>query len=322
MGTSSGTKAPAAASGLLPDMRERVAAIASAVDRMLNTASVRADRMTLHLSLPQCADKRAMPSGSAAAADHASSSRATGTNAAASQEEAGACVVCYVHCLKAVDCGPPRTSPAASGSAGADEVTRVEKSLFWDGLTARVSAACHCSCCSAGREAPAAAAQSATPEDSAEADEHGDRFYACADADADQRDLGEHKDGESGGVVVLAGGADGGFCGKAELSLELAAVAAGGAACSAALRVSSASGMLVPLDIESLEEVLVVGAAVRALAQQLAAHAPRPAAMPLTASVLGSFRPVQGLREVAAVADEECSRWVVQRNPMTELHTW
>ena len=294
-------------------MRERVAVIASAVDRMLNTASVRVDRMTLHLSLPQCADTRATPSGSAVAADHASSSRATSSAAGAAHQEAGACVVVYVHCLKAVDCGPPRTSPAASGSAGADEVTRVEKSLFWDGLTARVSAACHCSCCSAGREAPAAAAQTATPEDSAESDEHGDRFYACADAtDADDAGSSEHKDGESGGVVVLAGGADGGFCGKAELSLELAAVAAGGAARSAALRVSSASGMLVPLDIDSLEEVLVVGAAVRALAQQLAARAPRPAAVPLTASVLESFRPVQGLREVAAVADEECSRWAGQ----------
>jgi hypothetical protein len=293
---------PFSAASLLPDVRDSVFAIAAAVDKVLNTVSARVDRVQVHIALPGGDNAEMADSGCGA-------NPAEGTAGDGKQPPTeGACVLCRMDCVKVVDTtdrgDADGATPAAEGGGGAFAMstTQVEKSVYWDGLTVAVSARCQCRECQAVEERDSTVQED---DDSGETDGQGDRFFAC-------------EEGSEGapmpvatGVNVLNGTAGSrGFAGKVVLAFLWAPVASGGALLAATARVTSDAGALVALSTGDLAEVLEVAAGVHALVSRYSNDRAEVAARPLTASVLESLRPVQGLQEVVELAAEQYDRCV------------
>jgi hypothetical protein len=276
--------APASATGILPAMQERVAAIAAAVDQLLNSVGVRVDRLRLHLALPH-----------STAADGESAAPSAGTAMAADQNTPCACVTCRVRCLKVVDASDWSAHGGAADAGVCARLPQVEKTVSWDGAIVAISQSCACA-------APLTADAPTTADDEFHECEEPTTSSAAAGGASDEAPATQ---AGSSSIVVLSGADGQGWCCKAAISLVLTP---SGAPRELSVKVTSPTGILVPLTAATLSDVSAVAVRAHALVRRMTAQSEQQRSVPLTESVLESLRPVEGLREVAAVAAEECSR--------------
>ena len=287
--TAANSSAPAQAAGLLGSMQERAAAAAAAIDKLLNSAGVRIDRLQLHVALPA---RHNAASAATAAALH------TGSEQRGSAEDAGsapACVCCRIASAKFVDATDWQAWQAAREG---EHSRQLDKTLEWEGLT--LSVCQHCTC-----EAAADALQQASGgagHGSAAVDEV---FHDCEEPIADPADGAEVASSDidsASSTCVLSGSGGAGFSGRASVHATLQA---SGKPKHLSISVSTATGASGSVTADALPPVLTVVARAHAHVARVLARGTQARAVPLTASVLASIGPVDPAAEVAALVHEE-----------------
>jgi hypothetical protein len=310
----------------LLDWRRRAADIAASVSQLLNTVSVCINRVHIHLKLTRDNTPDALKSTPSsqqqtnAACGTGSCGRSVGvSNSQADCDALATCSACAslrVACIRAVD----STEWAAQDvNSNLDDTSTLksgpncEKTVHWEGLSVHVCGQCTCTVSTScdgtagngntfGSDLKVPLASKIQEPQGGEVDDDGDCFFPCSgEAHRAMDDVQDQIHGMPPGVPVLNGTDGAGFSGRLLLGLNWASADEGGMLSCINVQLSSVGGILVPIHSSSVKTIMKVAAQAQGLAQCVC-EMQKGKSVQLTAAVVQSLYPTDGIAEAAAMA--------------------